>query len=212
MSVVGLPDEFQRRAEHVGVVPTDTADEPVGVTGLNHLSRKIRPTLEQASGVGPGDAFALSSLEKGVRVIGFAPLVVAWIIGFVGEVQSEFVHHTVNTVDGAKQNGRADALLDELGGCSKHRLVVALREDDALALALDLVDHLPHDGVGLAESRLELFSVTVDVEFLGRHAGDAFVNGGLSHCGGLPNQHPAVKGFGNDVFGTVLHDDAVVGR
>ena len=103
-------------------------------------------------------------------------------------------------------------MLNELSRCTQHRFVVALREDDALALALDLVDHLAHDGVGLTQSRLELFSVTVDVEFLGRYAGDAFVNGGLSHCGGLPNQHSTVKRLGNDVFGTVLHDDAVVGR
>ena len=173
---------------------------------------KVRPTLEQTSGVGPRDALALTTLEEGVGVVGFASFVVPRVVSFVGEVQSEFLHHAVDAIHGAEQDGGADALLNELCCGAKYRFVVAFGEDDALAPSFDLVDHLTHDGVGLAQSCLELFPIAVDVEFLGGHASDAFVHRSLCDGGSLPNQHTTVKRFGDDVLGPVLHDDAVVSR
>ena len=211
MGIVGLANEFQRWPEHIRVISTDTSNKAVRITSMDHLSGEVRPALEQASCIGPGRSFALTAFEKGVGVLRFSSLVVARVIGFVFEVQAQFLHHPVDAVHRAEKDGVADVLLDQLSGCSQHGFLVAFREDDALAFALDLVDHLTHYGVGFAQTSLEFLLVSVDVELISRNAGNTLVDGGLRYCGGLPKKHPSVEGFGDDVFGSVLHDHPIVG-
>ena len=211
MSVLGLADEFQGWPQNISVVSADATNEAIRITGVNHLRSEIGTALEQTRCVGPGGAFSLTPFEERIGVSFLATFVVTWVVGFVFEIQTQFLDHVVNSFDRTEQNGMADVLVHELGCRSQNRFFVALWENDAFAFAFHLIDHLTHDGVGFAKSGLQFFTVAIDVEFFGVHARHAFVNGGLGHGSGLPNQHPSVKGFGNDVLRTVLHHNAVVG-
>ena len=62
-----------------------------------------------------------------------------------------------------------------------------------LGRRLRLVNHAPHDFVGLAQTLLQFLAILFDVDRLLGHAG---FHGGLSHGGSLPNQTRGSNGLG----------------
>ena len=150
-------------------------------------------------------------LNKRLGVDSFSSLVVPRVVAFVDEIQAKFLDHPVDSIDGAQQHGETNSLFGQLSCSPKNRFVVALREHDTLALAFDLVDHLAHHRIGFSKPGFEFFLVDFNIKRVGGHARYAFVNGCLRYGGGLPDQHPPVKRFGNDVFRAVLHRYTVIG-
>ena len=134
---------------------------------MNHLSGEVRSTFQQACGVRPRGSFSLPSPEEGVGVFGFASLIVAWIVGFVLEVQPQILHHLVDAFHRPEQDGVADVLIHQLSRRSKNGFLVAFRENNPLAFSFDLIDHLSHDRIRFTQPRFQLLSVPVDVEILG---------------------------------------------
>ena len=145
MTVLVLTDQFQRRSQNVCIITTHASYEPVSVTCLHHLGCEIGATLQQASSIGQGGAFALTTLEKGIGIDGFPSLIVARVVAFVVEMKADFLNHSVDAVNGPQENRETDSLLGKLCGCPQHSFIIAFWEDNPLSFALDLIDNLSHD-------------------------------------------------------------------
>ena len=127
-------------------------------------------------------------------------------------MKTQIFNHATDALFWPQKNWVTDFLIDQLGRCTNHHLVVAFGEDDAFSSSTNLVDDVAHDGIGLAETSLELLTVFLDREILRLDTSHALINSRLSNGRSLPKQHSTIEWFGDDVIGTILHDCAVVSR
>ena len=109
----------------------------------------------------------------------------------------KFSHFLFDFLLVADQDRFGDPFLHQLLGGPEDLFVVAFGEDDALGIALGLVDDHAHDLFGLALGRFEVFDVLGHV--FDRLAGNAGLHGGLGNGRGNMQQDARIERLGDDV-------------
>ena len=203
LHILFFGNQFERGPDRVGVVLGNAGDQRVGVAGMHHHRGEARAGAHVARRFGHRDALAAAHaqilLQIGVPV--FAANGIDDLDLSV-EVQVQFGGAAANRLLVAKQDGESDVLVHQNLGGAQDFVLIALGKDDALGMALRLMDDHAHDLLRLAEPALERFAVLVDVDVALR---DAALHGGAGHGGRDPGEHARVERLGNDIAGAEFH-------
>ena len=194
-------DHLQRRADGVGIVRGQAADQRVGIVEPHHHAAERGRVQDGLFGLGARDAFALPQAVELLGVLVEAREVVGIDNRRALEVEVQFLDGRADLRRVAQQDGQRDLFVQQDLAGAQDLAFLAFGEHDPLGLALRLVDHAAHDFVGLAQAAFELLAILLDVHRLLRDAG---VHGGLRHRRRLPDQHARVERLRNNVLAAKL--------
>ena len=201
-------DHLEGRPDGVRVVLGEPGNQGVGVSHMHHHRAEDVAVPDQVLGFLEGDALAAAQpvqfgdVSRPPREAGRVddPDAV--------QVEPQLGHPGADLLLVAEQDRRGDLFVEQDLAGAEHLGLLAFREHHPLGLPLRLVDHHPHDFIGLAEPALELLLVLFDLD---RLLGHPAVDGRLGHRRRLPDQHARIERLGDDVLATELHTFHAVG-
>ena len=148
MGVRVRSNRLQAGFDDVWIVVGDATEITVRVADVNHHRSEVIGRFQQVDRISSSHTFASAKRVEFVCISATPARVVAHIDGLAFEVKSELFLDRLNPFRMPEQNRVADALSDALCGCFDDCRFLAFGEDDALSVALRVIDHSAHYRAG----------------------------------------------------------------
>ena len=176
MGIIGWSNQFKCWTQNIRIISRNAAYKAISVPVGDHLACKVWPGFEEPCCIDDGHSFTITTVQHRLGIDALSSWVFTRIKDFVFKLKAELFNHAMYAVFGTKKDWVTDFLLSQLSCCSNDHFIVAFREHNSLPAPANLVDDMAHDGVGLAQTRLEFFSVVVDGKIISRHTSYAFID------------------------------------